>query len=133
MYFFKNRTDAISETVESIGVDGTGGYVAVNLAGYPFGITSIRSSIYWTDRHTQSLMGKHLKNFVDERGIFLGDYDAMKKGDLAIYHSNNMMAKVTIMNKDPGYNEQLLNEHECSPRKNQCSHICLLAAKDMEV
>lgn len=126
-------TDVVSETIESVGIDGTEGYTAVSRAGYPFGMTSFRNSIYWTDRHTQLLMEKDLSSFSDHRGIFLGDYAAMRRGEVIYYGSGSMMAKVALLNGEAGYNTKLLNDHECTGNKNQCSHICLLSATEFEV
>lgn len=44
-----------------------------------------------------------------------------------------MMAKVALLNGEAGYNTKLLNDHECTGNKNQCSHICLLSATEFEV
>jgi hypothetical protein len=134
--FFLNyiyRTDIASETIRSISVDGKFSYVAVSRAGYPFGVASFANKIFWTDRLSQRLKGKQLDTFVDERGIYIGRFGA--SSEVLINHTidhsphGEVKSKITIMNNEPTYEQDLLFRHECHPNKNKCSHICLLSSE----
>lgn len=79
------------------------------------------------------MKGKQLDTYVDERGIFIGDAVALNNGHFPTFTPGQILtAKVTMMNPDLGYESPLVTSHDCSPHRNQCSHVCLLASEGLE-
>jgi hypothetical protein len=83
------------------------------------------------------LKGRRLDVYSHDRPIFAGNYSHISATSLSGSSKTDgiFAARVTILDRDLSYLEDVLSRHECSahsPKPRKCSHMCLLAESDFK-